>query len=1094
MATPETWACRFCGRTNFLSKQALNSHLRTSLCANARENAYRSQNPSHSTLFGDATGVDNASLTVGDDEQFPVQPPPDTPAKENETQAILETVAAHDVQQMTLQMEGIWAEETEEGAEYESDSPDDDPTERVLMPPDSSESELDPTPNSDDSVSDQENVGPNTWIRDQFRAYCKQAKKKNSPFSKAEEATVRLMHLLKEKNAPMNAFEATMLWHLHMSGQLHPQQGLGDYKDYKGRQTMIKALAKRYNYEGKMPRQKTVKLPVSGTIVKLTIHSATETIQRLLTDPRVVAEDYLFFDGDPLAPPPERDDFVQDLNTGLAYLETHAKLIDPNGREQLMPVIIYFDGTVVSHFHDMEIIQVNIALGTMTRLARTKAHCWAPLGYIEKIHEHGGRGRQILAEANHMESQDMPDSSGEDTDSDASSTERVRKTDAVGDKGDQDFHAMMSVILEDFVALQETGFLWDHYDPITGVVTSDIHYKIFVPFLKVDGKEADLACAKYAQRSSTQQICRKCHVPLAEADDHLAKYRLKTVQEIKALIDEADLAGLQGLSQTYLRNAFYDIRFSMGNDYGVHGSCPSELLHAFLLGTFKYVRDIFFEMAGKTTERAKLLNALSKVYGQMFTRQSDRSMPGTAFSKGIQAGKLMAKDYRGVLLIMLAMLRSTKGREILKTRKRFNDGEDTTLDDWILLVELMLEWEAYLNEPFMYRKHVKRLEKKHRFIMYIMRKVAQRTQGMGLKLLKFHTILHIWEDILQFGVPLEYDTSANESMHKPSKKASKMTQKAADTFNQQTATRLVEFQLIDLAMEEIESGRVMWEYFDRREKETGEEKAEDQPISTGETRIEVFWDDDSQAPGFSLASKSKFADKATWDLQVILFLWQLQEKMHGLTGAESIPIYTRHTRGGNVFRGHPNFRGKGPWKDWVYVCWSGGWGRRPAHIWCFVVLEGLSNTRERVQHGGIVLKDGVYAVVESASVEGDPTELGRSDLFTPIAKECELDESGRVKKRTFYLADTDAFEKPCCVVPDIGGPPNRYFVVKPRYNWSAEFIAWIQDEHHMDKMDPLDLKEDDTTDSNEELEEQEEKAVAKNRRKSGKGRGNRRKK
>ena len=59
--------------------------------------------------------------------------------------------------------------------------------------------------------------------------------------------------------------------------------------------------------------------------------------------------------------------------------------------------------------------------------------------------------------------------------------------------------------------------------------------------------------------------------------------------------------------------------------------------------------------------------------------------------------------------------------------------------------------------------------------MCIMCKVAQRTKGMGLKLVKFHMILHIWEDILQFGVPLEYDTSANESMHKPSKKASKTT-------------------------------------------------------------------------------------------------------------------------------------------------------------------------------------------------------------------------------------------------------------------------------------------------------------------------------
>ena len=103
--------------------------------------------------------------------------------------------------------------------------------------------------------------------------------------------------------------------------------------------------------------------------------------------------------------------------------------------------------------------------------------------------------------------------------------------------------------------------------------------------------------------------------------------------------------------------------------------------------------------------------------------------------------------------------------------------------DWILLVETLLTWELYLNEPQMERKHVIRLEKKHRYIMYLMRKIAQRNKGMGLKLAKFHMILHLWEDIMEFGVPLETDTSANESMHKPSKKASKMTQRAAATFN-----------------------------------------------------------------------------------------------------------------------------------------------------------------------------------------------------------------------------------------------------------------------------------------------------------------------
>ena len=87
---------------------------------------------------------------------------------------------------------------------------------------------------------------------------------------------------------------------------------------------------------------------------------------------------------------------------------------------------------------------------------------------------------------------------------------------------------MLGVILEEFVDLQPEGFLWDHHDPVTGEDTPDIHYQIFVPFVKAeDSKEADLFAGKYGQRFSAQQICRKCHIPLANADDHLARDKLK---------------------------------------------------------------------------------------------------------------------------------------------------------------------------------------------------------------------------------------------------------------------------------------------------------------------------------------------------------------------------------------------------------------------------------------------------------------------------------------------------------------------------------------------------------------------------------------
>ena len=322
-------------------------------------------------------------------------------------------------------------------------------------------------------------------------------------------------------------------------------------------------------------------------------------------------------------------------------------------------------------------------------------------------------------------------------------------------------------------------------------------------------------------------------------------------------------------------------------------------------------------MVGKDSEGARQLNALAKVYSRFFARQSDRTMPGTSFTRGIQVGKLMGKDYRGVLVIILAMVNSTKGRAILQKYRNFKKESD--LDDWILLVETMLEWESYLNEPRMDLKTVKRLDKKHRYIMYLMRKVAQRNKGMGLKLTKFHMILHIMDDILQFGVPLEYDTSANESFHKAAKKASKMTQRAAETFNFQVANRLIEFEVIDLAMEEIENGLIPWDFYHRREEKPHaklENETPEHDIWTGETKIVVDVDEHGEV-GFVLRTRSKFASNARWNMDVLDFLCQLQALVLPYIPTESMPIYTCHRRNGQTFCGHPHYRGKGPWKDWV---------------------------------------------------------------------------------------------------------------------------------------------------------------------------------
>ena len=148
--------------------------------------------------------------------------------------------------------------------------------------------------------------------------------------------------------------------------------------------------------------------------------------------------------------------------------------------------------------------------------------------------------------------------------------------------------------------------------------------------------------------------------------------------------------------------------------------------------------------------------------------------------------------------------------------------------------------------------------------MYLLRKILKRSQGMGLRIMKFHAIIHMANNIKLYGVPQEHDTGANESGHKITKVAAKLTQKNIRTFEIQTARRLTEFMLIEWAMAELE-GNKFWEYYgehdpldvqddemvveeDGTDSAMGEVHQEDsngevtkQVIRTGGTRMEVYW-------------------------------------------------------------------------------------------------------------------------------------------------------------------------------------------------------------------------------------------------------------
>jgi hypothetical protein len=115
---------------------------------------------------------------------------------------------------------------------------------------------------------------------------------------------------------------------------------------------------------------------------------------------------------------------------------------------------------------------------------------------------------------------------------------------------------------------------------------------------------------------------------------------------------------------------------------------------------------------------------------------------------------------------MATILRSTAGSKLLLAKRNSAFGYDDVVSEWIELVEMLLMWEVWLKSDKIAKRHVKRVEKKHRFIIYLLRKTANGQAGMGLKLTKFHAKVHMATEILHFGMPMCFDTGSQEAGHK----------------------------------------------------------------------------------------------------------------------------------------------------------------------------------------------------------------------------------------------------------------------------------------------------------------------------------------
>lgn len=901
--------------------------------------------------------------------------------------------------------------------------------------------------NEEDQVVDPEPAGPdynhdhviikavNTAMHDKFRAYCEKAPTHLLPFlTKQQQEGLRLMSVLHKTS--METYDQVLLWYLRTSGKIQPNEQLKDNNEHVSRSVLLDQLSARYNMEDKFPTQKAVILPFTGTKVDLVTYDAAACIESLLSDPRLKDSDFLFYDNDPYAEVPVHKPMYGDVNTGMAHIEAIRKYKKaPN--QVVLPIIMYIDGATTGQMKDMPITALKMTLGIFNRKYRDQPQAWRVLGHVQAVTKNISKARKRIRESLHV----------------AGSLSQLRPGEGrgIGTKEknksgpSRDLHAMLDKILESYRKLQDNGIKWD------------LNYKgklwdvLFIPyllFIKCDTKEGDLLCGSYTSYTQhVKNLCRYCCCPNEDTDNPQAYYEFKTVPMVKKLVDAQNLPALKQISQQCSPNAFWRIRFSPFNDRGVHGACASEMLHAVELGNYMYLRDTFYEQVGPDSMAAQSIDEQSQLFGMQFGRQSERNMPNCQFRNGIREGKLNAKEYHGVLLVMASILHSTDGKETLMDAK----WDEQKIHDWAYLVEIMLVWGAFLGQDEIPKTLMGKLGIRNRLVMWLIKKTANRKEGMGLRVMKYHAITHLTSDIHNFGVPKNVYTGSDESGHKLTKNHAKKTQKNMATFDMQTARREAEHRVMDLGLAELD-GQKLWEYYDPRETESDSDSdgVDGKEPFTGETLINLLLDEHGRrAYSIGKGKPSRTPVKKKWDADVLDFLFVLQEKV-GRWMNEKLEIRSDHRRDGKIYRGHPNYRSSGePWKDWVVVDWGNNGGHVSAQIWCFVILRKLPTSnkkkqkwQDRLNHGGISpLLDGVYAVVEKTAPIPKQVEWNQHPelLFSKLRLEMEGQN-----KRKLFLVPVEKLVEPCFVVPDFGCQDRKtYFKIANRDTWPSIFQEWM---------------------------------------------------
>jgi hypothetical protein len=838
-------------------------------------------------------------------------------------------------------------------------------------------------------------------------------------FTSSEYVETKLLKVLNDAHAPHFLYQDVLNWAREANALNY------DFMPRRtSRKAQIKHIEKWQQLQYCRPETIQLTLPGDGKVIPVTRFPFVNMLYSLLSDPLFVS-DISNLDvnpNDPFGKYQSKDDFLTTVNSGAWYQTAYKNLVKDPNKDFLLPICFACDETKLAKTGKTGCWPLLFSTTIFNQKLRNLSTAWRPLGYLYDLN--------IL------------DSKAE------------KKNQSNEYKGER-LQAIFRTLLETLIEAQNSGLL-DNIPLTFGNQRKIVNIKIAVIFIIGDMQGGDKICCTAASYSNKMsRLCRKCNVRGNQSGDPFVVCKRISMVKVMQLVADNNVDALHSINQYNVHSAWFDVGYG-GCRFGIFSAaCPVEALHALENGLMSDCLNILFfeEMTGKQRDRLdKLSKKLAALDRQRYlTAGSEPLMPRLRWSDGISSLSDLEAKYRvGIMLTIVVLTLQDDGYAL------FTEvfGSTARVAQMRQVFQMMLCYWVWLKKDKYWKRGDRAAKQSARVAIQTMlselMKLWPREKGQGWEKAKVHEQLHVPDDIERNGSPRGWHSGPTENNHIASvKNYASQTNRRRETLDAQIGTRNAESFIIDNAYQKMTMS------YDKIPNEImGEDCVLDGITKNGSKALIFIYKEGrvvtSDVPQWSgldqgcLNHNLKTFLESHYGEVPSVPMWNGKDR----NAHVGVRFSTEYTRGGTIFRAHPNYRQLGSWYDWAMIRWDKEGGHRPPsrskEDSCVHYGDDVSNPHEFTYAPGMILGfvfdrypaaspmlENVQAVVLCCD-----SSHSKSSVFTTHWKVSYVDKA--YTQPLITLVNVNAIVRHCLMVPE-NNDEHGYHEIWSRERWADEF-------------------------------------------------------